>query len=115
VSQASAKQKGYGATEALASLAEAVILSSQAPPVDEAFSAARRTIEIADRLEAAPLKALARGVLHRLYLTSGQKEEAREELVQAISLFSKAKMTVHLERAKASLSKFSDSSWSDSQ
>ncbi|HKU09495.1 MAG TPA: AAA family ATPase [Bradyrhizobium sp.] len=110
-SQASAKQKGYGPTEALANLAEAGILSSLGPAaVDEAVASAQRTIEIADRLEAGPLKAIARGVLCRLYLTSGRATEARDELVQAIALFSKSKMTVHLERAKATLSQFSDSS-----
>jgi tetratricopeptide (TPR) repeat protein len=109
--QASAKQKGYGPTEALANLAEAGILSAQGPAaVDEAIASAQRTIQIADKLEAAPLKALARGLLCRLYLTSGRVTEARDELVEAIALFSKSKMTVHLERAKASLSKFSDTS-----
>jgi class 3 adenylate cyclase/tetratricopeptide (TPR) repeat protein len=109
--QASAKQKGYGATEALANLAEAGILSSQGPAAfDEAVVCAQRTIAIAERLEAAPLRALARGLLSRLYLTSGRTIEARDELIQAIALFDKSKMTVHLERAKATLSKFSDTS-----
>jgi len=109
--QASAKQKGYGPTEALAHLAEAGILSSLGPAaLDDAVASAHRTIELADRLEAGPLKALARGLLCRVYSSSGRVTEARDELVQAIALFSKSKMTVHLERAKATLSKFSDSS-----
>jgi class 3 adenylate cyclase/tetratricopeptide (TPR) repeat protein len=109
--QASAKQKGYAPTEVLANLAEAGILSSLGPAaLDEAIASAQRTIEIADRLEASPLKALARGLLCRLYSSSGRVTEARDELIQAIALFSKSKMTVHLERAKATLSKFSDSS-----
>jgi tetratricopeptide (TPR) repeat protein len=107
--QASAKQKGYGATEALAILAEAGILSLQGPAVaEEAVASAQRTIAIADRLEAGPLQGLARGLLSRLYLASGRVSEARDELIQAIALFGKSKMTIHLERAKATLSKFSD-------
>lgn len=109
-SQAGAKQKGYGPTEALAHLAEAGILSSLGPAaIDDAIASAQRTVEIADRLEAGPLKAIARGMLCRLYLTSGRTTEARGELVQAIAQFSSSKMTVHLERAKATLSTFSDS------
>lgn len=108
--QASAKQKGYGATEALAHLAEAGILSSQGPAAaDEAVASAQRTIEITDRLEAAPLQGIARGLLSRLYQASGRENEARDELLQAIALFGRSNMTVHLERAKATLSKFSDS------
>jgi len=107
--QASARQKGYGGIEALANLAEAGILSSQGPgAVDEAITSAQRSIEIAGRLEAAPLQAMARGLLSRPYLNSGRATEAQDELVQAISLFSKSKMTVHLERARATLSKFPD-------
>ena len=110
-SQAGAKQKGYGPTEVLANLAEAGILSSLgSAAIDEAVASAKRTIEIADKLEAGPLKAIARGMLCRLYLTSGRTTEARDELDQAIALFSKARMTVHLERAKATLSKLSCSS-----
>jgi hypothetical protein len=94
----------------LAHLAEAGILSSQGPAAgDEAVASAQRTIEITDRLEAVPLQGIARGLLSRLYLASGRADEARDELLQAIALFGKSKMTVHLERAKATLSKFSDS------
>jgi class 3 adenylate cyclase/tetratricopeptide (TPR) repeat protein len=99
--QASAKQKGYGPTEALANLAEASIQSSLgAGAVEEAIASAQRAIEIADKLGAVPVKALARGVLCRVYLSSGRTSEARLELDQAIALFGKVKMTVHLERAK---------------
>ncbi len=116
--QASAKQKGYGPTEALASLAEAGILSSLGDgAIEEAIASAQRTIEIAGKLEASPIKALARGVLCRVYLSTGRTREARDELDQAMAIFSKAKMTVHLERARATLSKFpatfSDSSDTD--
>jgi class 3 adenylate cyclase/tetratricopeptide (TPR) repeat protein len=107
--QASAKQKGYGATEALANLAEAGILLSQGATVaEEAVASVQRTIAIADRLEACPVQALAKSLLSRLYLASGRMGEARDELTQAIALFGKSKMTIHLERAKATLSKFSD-------
>jgi hypothetical protein len=43
-----------------------------------------------------------------LLAASGRKSEAQDELLQAIDLFAKSKMTAQLERAKATLSKFSD-------
>jgi hypothetical protein len=46
--------------------------------------------------------------LARLLAASGRTSEAQDELSQAIELFDKSKMTVHLERAKAALSKFSN-------
>ncbi len=108
--QASAKQKGYGGIEALAVLAEANILASQGEPATaEAIGSTHRAIEIATRLEARPLLGAARGVLARLLAASGRTAEARDELAQAIAIFDQSKMTVHLERAKAALSKFSNS------
>jgi hypothetical protein len=65
-------------------------------------------IEIATSLEAKPLLGAARGMLARLLAASGRTTEAQDELVQAIALFDRSKMTVHLERAKATLSRFSD-------
>lgn len=106
--QAGAKQKGYQGIEALAIFAEATILSSQGSAlVNEAIGAMKRTIEIAARLEACPLLGAARGMLGRLLADSGRTAEAQDELVQAIALFDRSKMTVQLERAKATLSKFS--------
>jgi class 3 adenylate cyclase/tetratricopeptide (TPR) repeat protein len=108
--QASAKQKGYGGIEALAVFAEANILASQGEPAAaEAIGSTHRAIEIATRLEARPLLGAARGVLAGLLASSGRTAEARDELAQAIALFDQSKMTVHLERAKAALSKFSNS------
>jgi hypothetical protein len=107
--QASAKQKGYAGVEALATLAEANMLASQGEPAaEEAIRSAKRVIEIAVGLEARPLLGAARGILARLLAASGRKAEAQDELVQAIALFDRSKMTVHLERAKATLSKFSE-------
>ena len=74
----------------------------------EAIAQLERTIEIATRLGARPLLAMAKGILARLLAASGRKAEAQDELAQAIELFDKSKMTVQLERAKATLSKFSD-------
>ena len=68
----------------------------------------QRTIEFTARIEALPLLGAAKGVRARLLAASGRTDEAREELVQAITLFDQSKMTVHLQRAKAALSKFSD-------
>jgi class 3 adenylate cyclase/tetratricopeptide (TPR) repeat protein len=108
--QAGAKQKGYGGIEALAVFSEAAILSTQAVPNQaEAIACLKRTIETAERLDARPLLGAARGMLGRLLAASGRTAEAQDELVQAIALFDETKMTVHLERAKAALSKFSDS------
>ena len=107
--QAGAKQKGYQAIEALAFFTEAGILSLQgAPAAVEAIARLERSIEISARLGMLPLLGLAKGVLARLLDASGRKSEARHELVQAIDLFDKSKMTVQLERAKIALSKFSD-------
>ncbi len=107
--QAGAKQKGYGGIEALAAFSEASILSMQGVAQQEdAIASLKRAIEIADRLEARPLLGAARGMLARSLAASGRTAEAQDELVQAIALFDRSKMTVHLERAKAALSKFSD-------
>jgi class 3 adenylate cyclase/tetratricopeptide (TPR) repeat protein len=107
--QAGAKQKGYGGVEALATFAEGMILSSQGHgAIEEAIGCLRRTMEIATEIEARPLIASARGFLARLLAASGRSSEAQAELTQAIALFDRSKMTMHLERAKAELSKFSD-------
>jgi hypothetical protein len=109
-SQAGARQKGYQGIEALALFAEASILYLQgAPAVADAIIQLERTIDIAARLEARPLLGSAKGMLARLLAKSGKKAEAQEELSQAIALFARSKMTIQLERAKAILSKFSDS------
>jgi ATP/maltotriose-dependent transcriptional regulator MalT len=107
--QAGAKQKGYSGVEALAAFAETNMLALQGEPAaEEAIRSAKRVIEIAVGLEARPLLGAARGILARLLAASGRTAEAQDELVQAIALFDRSKMTVHLERAKATLSKFSD-------
>ena len=107
--QAGAKQKGYGGIEALAVFSEANILSSQgAPAQEDAIACLNRAIDIAARLEARPLLGAARGMLARLLAASGRTAEARAELTQAIALFDQSKMTVQLERAKATLSKFTE-------
>ncbi|WKA30742.1 ATP-binding protein [Bradyrhizobium roseum] len=107
--QASARQKGYAGIEALAMSAEANILATQGGHMlEEAMASLQRTIEFTARLEALPLLGAAKGVRARLLAASGRTDEAREELIQAITLFDQSKMTVHLQRAKADLSKFSD-------
>lgn len=107
--QASARQKGYAAIEALAMSAEANILATQGGHMlEEALACLQRTIEFTARLEALPLLGAAKEVRARLLAASGRTDEAREELVQAITLFDHSKMTVHLQRAKADLAKFSD-------
>ncbi len=107
--QASAKQKGYGGIEAIAVLAEANVLASQgASAAPEAIGCMNRAIEIASGLDARPLLGAARGLLARVLAASGRTAEAHDELVQAIALFERSRMTVHLERAKAALSKFSN-------
>jgi len=68
----------------------------------------KRAVQIADGLEARPLLGAAKGILGRLLGDSGRTAEAQDELVQAIALFHQSKMTVQLERAKATLSKFSN-------
>jgi tetratricopeptide (TPR) repeat protein len=108
--QASAKQKGYGGIEALAVFSEAAILSTQTTPDQaDAIESLKRAIEITTRLDARPMLGAARGMLARLLAASGRAAEAQDELVQAIALFDKSKMTIQLERAKATLSKFSES------
>ena len=67
----------------------------------------RRRAEVA-KLEARPLLGAAKGTLAHLLAESGKTVEAQEELVQAIALFARLKMTIQLERARATLSKFSD-------
>ena len=107
--QAGAKQKGYGGVEALAILSEAAILSGQgAPAHEDAIACLKRAIEITERLEARPLLGASRGMLARLLAASGRTAEAQDEMVQAIALFDRSHMTVQLERAKATLSKFSE-------
>jgi class 3 adenylate cyclase/tetratricopeptide (TPR) repeat protein len=107
--QANARQKGYGGIEVLASFIEANILASQGSSMaEEAMGCLKRTDDIATRLEARPLLASVKGVRARLLAAFGRTTEALDELAQAIALFDQSKMTVHLERAKATLSKFSD-------
>lgn len=107
--QARTKQRGYQAIEALAVFAEAVILSLQGvPAAAQATAQFERTIDIAARLGARPLLAMAKGALARMLAATGRKAEARNELAQAIELFARSKMTVQLERAKATLSKLSN-------
>jgi class 3 adenylate cyclase/tetratricopeptide (TPR) repeat protein len=108
--QAIAKQKGYQSIEALAIFAEAVILSLQGgSAASQAIAQFERMIEISTRLETKPLLGLARGMLARLFAATGRKAEAHEELLQAIALFDRSRMTTHLERARVTLSKFLDS------
>lgn len=108
--QAIAKQKGYQSIEALAIFAEAVILSLQgASGALQAIAQFERMIEISTRLETKPLLGLARGMLARLFAATGRRSEAHEELLQAIALFDQSRMTMHLERAKVTLSKFLNS------
>jgi hypothetical protein len=93
----------------LAAFAEAFILSLQgASAAAEAKAQLDRTIELATRLGARPLLATAKGTLARLLAAPGRRSEAQDELAQAIELFDKSKMTVQLERAKVTLSKFAD-------
>jgi class 3 adenylate cyclase/tetratricopeptide (TPR) repeat protein len=107
--QAGAKQKGYQTIEALALFAEAVILSFQgASAVSDAIARLERMIEIATRLGIRPLLGRAKGILARLLAASGRKSDAQGELAQAIELFAQSKMTLQLERAKATLSQFSE-------
>jgi class 3 adenylate cyclase/tetratricopeptide (TPR) repeat protein len=110
VCQAGAKQKGYQSVEALAFFTEAAILSLQGPSTSaEAMVRLERSIDISARLGTRPLLGMAKGVLARLLIASGRESEAKLELVQAIELFDKSKMTAQLERAKLALSRFSDS------
>lgn len=61
---------------------------------------AHEALAVYTNFEARPLLGAARGMLARLLAASGRKAEARDDLVQAIAL-DRSKMTVHLERAKA--------------
>jgi tetratricopeptide (TPR) repeat protein len=107
--EAGAKQKGYQSVEALAFFTEAGILSLQGASTSaEAMVRLERSIDISARLGTRPLLGLAKGVLARLLIASGRESEAKLELVQAIELFDKSKMTVQLERARIALSRFSD-------
>lgn len=106
--QASAKQKGYQGVEVMALFAEAGILSLRGEAAD-AIAHFERTIELGARLEVRPLMGFARGTLARLLATTGRQAEAQAEMNQAITLFARSKMTAQLERAKAALSKFSNS------
>ncbi|MGE0290028.1 MAG: AAA family ATPase [Bradyrhizobium sp.] len=107
--KAGSKQKGYGGIEALAAFAEAVILSSQGDATtEEAIGCVKQAMDIATELEARPLLASARGFMARLLAAAGRSGEARKEMHQAIALFDQSKMTIHLERARAELSKFPD-------
>ena len=107
--QAGARQKGYGGIEVLASSYEANILASQGTSGRaDAMDCLKRTIDLAARLETGPLLAAARGTLGRLLADSGRTAEAQDELAQALALFDRSKMTVQMERVRATLSKFSD-------
>jgi class 3 adenylate cyclase/tetratricopeptide (TPR) repeat protein len=108
--QATAKQKGYEGIEALAAFTEANIMASQGAgaPAD-AIECVKRSIDIAAKIEARPLVAAAKGILARLLVASGRRQEAQDELLQAIMLFDQSRMTVQLERAKAALARFSNS------
>jgi hypothetical protein len=102
-----AKQKGYTGIEALATFTEANILASQgALAAAEAIGCMKRASQIAGLIEACPLQGAAKGILGRLLADSGRTAEAQDELVQAMSLFDRSKMTIQVERAKAELSKF---------
>jgi len=105
---AGARQKGYGGIEMLAAFYEANILASEGATRTEAVNSFRRTIEIAERLEAGPMLAAAKGSFGRLLAAAGRTAEAQDELAQALALFDRSKMTVQMERVRATLSKFSD-------
>jgi tetratricopeptide (TPR) repeat protein len=107
--QAGARQKGYGGIELLATFYEANILASQGMSGRaDAIDCLKRAIDLAAKLEAGPLLAAARVTLGRLFTDSGRSAEAQDELVQALALFDRSKMTVQMERTRATLSKFSD-------
>jgi hypothetical protein len=52
--------------------------------------------------------AAAKGTFGRLLADAGRTAEAQDELAQALALFDRSKMTVQMERVRATLSKFSD-------
>jgi class 3 adenylate cyclase/tetratricopeptide (TPR) repeat protein len=105
---AGARQKGYGGIEMLAAFYEANILALEGATRTEAVDSFRRTIEIAERLESAPILAAAKGTFGRVLAAAGRTAEAQDELAQALALFDRSKMTVQMERVRATLSKFSD-------
>jgi len=106
---AGARQKGYGGIEMLAGLYEASILASEGTSArSEAMDSFKRTIDIAERLEAGPILAAAKGALGNLLADAGRTAEAQDELAQALALFDRSKMTVQREQVRATLSKFSD-------
>jgi Flp pilus assembly protein TadD len=49
----------------------------------------------------------ARATLGQLLADAGRTAEAEQELMQALAVFERSKMTVQTERLRASLSKFS--------
>src|SRR5262249_32278597 len=105
---AGAKQKGYGGIEMLAASYEANILAAEGTSVrSDAMDAFKRTIDLAKQLESGPILAGARGALGRLLADAGRTAEAQDELAQALALFDRSKMTVQMERVRATLSKFS--------
>jgi tetratricopeptide (TPR) repeat protein len=106
---AGAKQKGYAGIEMLAAFYESSILASEgATSRGEAMDCFRRTIDLAEKLEAGPVLAAAKGGLGKLLADAGRTAEAQDELAQALALFDRSKMTVQMERVRATLSKFSD-------
>ncbi len=107
--QGSAKQRGYEGVEAMAALTEAnILLSEKEPDSDRASECLERAVEISTRLEAQTLLGAAFGTRARLYAASGQVNEAQNEFARAVALYERAKMTTHLERARAALSKYLD-------
>ena len=68
----------------------------------------RRTIEIAERLEAGPLLRRRRRHTWQALADAGRTVEAQDELAQALALFDRSESTVQMEHVKATLSKFSD-------
>lgn len=108
--QAIAKQKGYQSIEMLAIFGEGAILAMQGGAAAlQAIARFERTIELSTKLETKPLLGLAKGMLARLLAATGRKEEAHEELLQAIAIFDRSRMTTHLDRAKQALSRFTNS------
>jgi ATP/maltotriose-dependent transcriptional regulator MalT len=105
---AGAKQQGYGGIEMLAAFYEASILAAEGSSTrSEAMDAFKRTIDIAERLESGPILAASRDAFGQLLADAGRTAEAQDELVQALALFDRSKMTVQRERVRATLSKFS--------
>jgi len=103
--RAGARQKGYTGIEALAALAEANSLAAKGTGSEEAIECFKQVIELAARIDARPLLGLAREALGRLLAASGRTTEAQEQLLQAIALFDRSKMTVQLESARNALAK----------